>query len=120
MRCPGAAPQPDAGIRQGDIITQIDGRDITSLEIVTEILSEHEVGDTVEVTLIRNRNTHEPVKVTLTLQSQQESTDETGDFWGRSEREDSDGNRSPFTIDNLELLRRRRLGQPFFYVKALR
>ena len=89
----------DAGIRQGDIITQIDGRDITSLEIVTEILSEHEVGDTVEVTLIRNRNTHEPVKVTLTLQSQQESTDETGDFWGRSEREDSDGNRSPFTID---------------------
>ena len=89
----------DAGIRQGDIITQIDGRDITSLEIVTEILSEHEVGDTVEVTLIRNRNTHEPVKVTLTLQSQQESTDETGDFWGRSEREDSDGNRSPFTIE---------------------
>lgn len=89
----------DAGIRQGDIITKIDGRDITSLEIVTEILSEHEVGDTVEVTLIRNRNTHEPIKVMLTLQNQEESTSGTEDFWGRSEREDSDGNRSPFTIE---------------------
>lgn len=89
----------DAGIRQGDIITKIDGRDITSLEIVTEILSEHEVGDTVEVTLIRNRNTHEPIKVMLTLQNQEESTSGTEDFWGRSEREDIDGNRSPFTIE---------------------
>ncbi len=89
----------DAGIRQGDIITEIDGRDITSLETVTEILSEHEVGDVVEVTLIRNRNTHEPIKVMLTLQNQEETTGGTEDFWGRSEREDDSGNRSPFTIE---------------------
>lgn len=53
----------------------------------------------VEVTLIRNRNTHEPIKVMLTLQNQEETTGGTEDFWGRSEREDDSGNRSPFTIE---------------------
>ncbi|MFQ9801736.1 MAG: S1C family serine protease [Clostridia bacterium] len=110
----------DAGIRQGDIITEIDGRDITSLETVTEILSEHEVGDVVEVTLIRNRNTHEPIKVMLTLQNQGGNHRRNRRFLG-TERE---GGRQWESIslhhrDNLELLKRRLLAA-FSYRKVRR
>ena len=88
-----------AGVRQGDILTEIDGKSISSLEILTDILASHEVGDTVEVTLIRNRNTKDPLKVKLTLQSQNDEGNSGGnDFWGRGGQDDSENRGGDNTI----------------------
>ena len=69
------------GLRSGDIVTQIDGISLTSLEQFNEILLSHEAGDVVTVTVIHSRNTANPITVQLTLEPL-ESENETGSFWG--------------------------------------
>lgn len=54
-----------AGLQIGDIITQIDGIDITSTEQVIEIKNSHKVGDSITMTVVRNGGT---LDITLTLQ----------------------------------------------------
>ena len=44
------------GVREGDIITHIDGTPIYSLEACSTILSEHRPGDTVEITVFRRES----------------------------------------------------------------
>lgn len=54
-----------AGLQVGDIITKIDGTDITTTEQVIEIKNSHKVGDTITITVARNGGT---LDITLTLQ----------------------------------------------------
>ncbi len=43
-----------AGLRGGDIITQIDNEKISSFEDLSDVLSNYEVGDTIEIVIFRN------------------------------------------------------------------
>ena len=52
------------GIRPGDILISIDGVQITSEEILNQILYAHETGDTLEAVIYRNRRQY---SVTLTV-----------------------------------------------------
>lgn len=55
----------EAGIRQGDIITAIDGTEITNMDGLNEIKNQHNAGDTIKLTLFRSG---ENIDVELTLQ----------------------------------------------------
>lgn len=48
------SPADEAGIRVGDIITEVDGRNITENQPLDEIIEGYEPGDRIEVTLLRN------------------------------------------------------------------
>lgn len=54
-----------AGIRQGDIITAIDGTSITTMDELNEIKNQHNAGDTVSLTISRSGET---IEVHVTLQ----------------------------------------------------
>ena len=58
------SPADKAGIKQGDVITAIDGEEITSSDGVVLAVRSHNVGDTVSVTLARGSQT-QTVSVTL-------------------------------------------------------
>lgn len=63
------SPADTAGIEQGDIIVAIDGEEITSVEDVFAVIRSHEVGDTVEVEVVR---AEQRTKLTVTLASDTE------------------------------------------------
>ena len=46
----------NAGLQQGDIITKFDGRNITSMEEMQELMKYLSAGDTVNVTIERAQN----------------------------------------------------------------
>jgi serine protease Do len=54
-----------AGLQVGDIITKMDGTDITSTEDVVKIKNSHKVGDSITMTVYRNGGT---LDVTIVLQ----------------------------------------------------
>jgi len=56
-----------AGIRAGDIITQVNGANISSMSDIARIVRTHEVGDTVTVILWRGGSFFE-ANITLTEQ----------------------------------------------------
>ncbi len=43
-----------AGIKVGDVITEIDGKKVTEVEEITNIKNEHKIGDTIKIKLYRN------------------------------------------------------------------
>lgn len=47
-------PASDGGLKEGDIITKIDGEDVTTVSEFKYELYKHNIGDTVEVTYYRN------------------------------------------------------------------
>lgn len=53
-----------AGIRPDDVILEVDGKEVNTVEEVRSIIASHNIGDTVEITLDRN-NEKSKVKVTL-------------------------------------------------------
>ncbi len=57
-----------AGLQKGDVITQIDGETVKNAAYLKYELYKHSVGDTVEITYIRNGRT-ETVNITLTQSS---------------------------------------------------
>ncbi len=57
-------PSEQAGIQQGDIITALDGEQITSADGLIIAVREHEVGDEVTLTVVRDGSEQE-IKVTL-------------------------------------------------------
>ena len=65
-------PAQEAGIQRGDIIVQIDGKDITTMEELNEVKNAKKIGDT--ITLKINRAGKE-IEVKVTLASN-ESTSE--------------------------------------------
>ncbi len=70
------------GLRSGDIITEIDGQVLSSMEDVNEILLSCEVGDTVLVTVIQGRDASNPLSLELVLEPLDEDADPAGGFWG--------------------------------------
>lgn len=58
------SPAAKAGLKEGDIITKINGDDINSKSSLTSLVSKHAVGDEIELTIIREGN-EQKVKVTL-------------------------------------------------------
>jgi 2-alkenal reductase len=48
------SPSDKAGVKKGDIITQIDGQDIDQDNTLFALLSKHKVGDKVKLSLLRN------------------------------------------------------------------
>ena len=64
----GAAAK--AGIRQGDVITAIDGTSVSKVKDIQEIVNSKRVGTTIEVTVQRsNGSKYEEQKIKVTLQS---------------------------------------------------
>lgn len=53
-----------AGLKIGDVITKIDGKEITTMDELNEIKNSHSIGDEVTLTIYRNGN-NKDIKVTL-------------------------------------------------------
>ncbi|WP_238988846.1 S1C family serine protease [Calorimonas adulescens] len=47
-------PAETAGIMPGDVITAVDGKNVTTLDELQQIIYQHKVGDTITVTVVRN------------------------------------------------------------------
>lgn len=83
-------PAADAGIQENDIITKVDGEQVTSADGLIIALREHEVGDKVTLTVVRDSKERE-VEVTLgsdeALQTDQQDNSQ-GDASGNSMTEE--------------------------------
>lgn len=74
----GAAAD-QAGIRQGDVITELDGRSITTYEDLTGALAYYKSGETVEMTISRSQNgEYKEQTVEVTLSSRSEASVSSG------------------------------------------
>lgn len=56
-----------AGLKNGDVITAIDGKKITTMDELNEIKNTHKIGDEIKLTIFRNG---EEKEINLTLQEQ--------------------------------------------------
>ena len=81
---PGSAGDK-AGLVSGDIITEIDGQSIKELADINQILDQYQIGDTVELTVIRMRGGQEPVTLYLTLASSLAQDEAPGSFFNDRE-----------------------------------
>ena len=63
----GAADK--AGLAQGDVITAFDGKTVTSMSQIKEMIASHNVGDKVSVTVEKADNNYKEAKVEVTLGS---------------------------------------------------
>ena len=74
------SPAADAGIQKGDVITAVDGEEITSADGMILNVRSHEIGDKVKVTFVRDGK-EQTVEVTLgsdeALQQEQQSQSKT-------------------------------------------
>ena len=77
----------NAGLTRGDLITAIDGQEVTSSSDATAIVGKHSPGDTITITIDRNG---EAMDVTVTLGERQEST--TPDSQNQTSSGNSSGN----------------------------
>ena len=59
-----SSPAETAGLQKGDIVTQIDGKDLTTDSSFAETIDNHKPGDVITLTVNRNGQTQQ-VKVTL-------------------------------------------------------
>jgi membrane-associated protease RseP (regulator of RpoE activity) len=67
------SPASKAGLQQGDVITALDGDDVTSADAVRTAVQAKQSGDEISVTYTRNGQSN-TVKVTLTSRSQAQSS----------------------------------------------
>ena len=58
------SPAAKAGLKEGDIITKIAGQEINDKSSLTSLIAQHAVGETIEVTILRDGN-KQTIKVTL-------------------------------------------------------
>jgi serine protease Do len=84
----------DAGICQGDIITGIDGTELTSMSELQTLLMDYSAGDTVTLTVWRMNNGYQSmeVSVVLTDESVLQSTDTGSSDSGSSNGNSNGGN----------------------------
>ena len=64
VRVVANSPAADAGLKTGDVITAVDGKDVTGAASLTTQIRAHSSGDDVQITYTRN-GTSSTVKVTL-------------------------------------------------------
>jgi S1-C subfamily serine protease len=62
----------ELGLQKGDVVTAVDGRDVTKMAELQEALSQRRPGDKVKVTYIRNKKSHTE---TATLRNAQGGTE---------------------------------------------
>ena len=67
------SPAEKAGIQKGDIVTQIEGKDVASISELNRYKYNYEIGDKVTLTVIRNQ---EEMKVEVTLGNPPEEKEE--------------------------------------------
>ena len=60
------SPAAKAGLKEGDLITAVDGETVTDPETFVEIISDHDQGDEITLTIYRNGET-EAVEIDVTL-----------------------------------------------------
>jgi putative serine protease PepD len=53
------APAEKAGLKKGDIVTGIDGQEMSTMEAVSGYLAQHRPGDKVKLTYFRDKESHE-------------------------------------------------------------
>lgn len=71
-------PAEKAGLKRGDIISEMDGTTITSMDDLTEELTYHAAGSTVEIVVNRNNNgEYEEITLEVTLGSKEDMPDES-------------------------------------------
>jgi membrane-associated protease RseP (regulator of RpoE activity) len=115
------SPAARAGIEVGDVITSVDGREVSSTGDLSRAVRRKKAGETVEIEFVRGRGTRK-VTVTLDERKGRERTIDLGEMGDRLRRhawvwKDGDGEidvRIPrFKIENLEELPglRRRLDE---------
>ena len=61
----------EAGLEKGDVITSIDGREVTKMSQLQEQIAQHKPGDKVKITYLRNKKEK---TVTITLRNAQGTT----------------------------------------------
>ncbi|MBR6967783.1 MAG: trypsin-like peptidase domain-containing protein [Ruminococcus sp.] len=83
----GAAEK--AGIKENDIIVEVDGKKVTSNDELIAQLNKHVAGDTMEVTLIRNGD-EKTVKVTLDEKENEQEEEDSKKSGKKSSDEDED------------------------------
>lgn len=93
----------DAGICQGDIITAIDGKDITGMSELQSELTNYSAGDTVTLTVWRMNNGYQSLELQVTLSeaSALQNTQNSGNSGadgnsGNSGNNDNSGNNGNF------------------------
>lgn len=77
----GQGPAAASGLQSGDIITKIDGEELTSLGDVEDILSKHRIGDIVELTVVRSQGQLETYTFSLKLSGSQQQETPGGSFF---------------------------------------
>lgn len=85
-----------AGIKAGNIITAVDGEEVSSMEELKSKISSHQVGDTVTLTVLTaNNGSYDEAKIDVELSSQQtrEETSDGQDNSGEGEEQPRDGQR---------------------------
>lgn len=66
------SPAMKAGIQNGDVITKIDGYDITTFAVYTEAISSRNPDDEIEITLERKSGEdYQEIEITVTLEEEQ-------------------------------------------------
>ena len=80
------SPAEKAGIKQEDVIQEINGRKVASLGDLRSVLSNYRAGDKIEVTLWRNKK---QIKKSVTLEPANGEDISTEDFSGNSSKENS-------------------------------
>ena len=78
---PGSSAE-NAGLRSGDIITEIDGTALTSLEQYNDLLLSYMEDDIVTVTVVRGRNADEPLTLQIKMEAVPQEEQQGGSFWG--------------------------------------
>jgi serine protease Do len=48
------SPADSAGLKAGDIVVQLDGKDVTDLQSYSDALYSHQPGDEVDIVVLRN------------------------------------------------------------------
>lgn len=61
----------EAGLQKGDVVTMVDGKEVSKMAELQEVLSKHRPGDKVGVKYVRNKKTH---SVNVTLRNLQGNT----------------------------------------------
>lgn len=81
------SPADRAGVRKGDVITRVDGREVVSSDALADMIQARKVGDRISVRVVRDRSSQE-LKATLTARDDEEDrprrfrvyTDDGDDF----------------------------------------